>query len=344
MSLQRILIGCASRDGGVGYCQGMNYLGALFLYVLQDEFDAYRCLVSLLKHRGLRCLYTKDLMPIKALVFAFERIMEAFLPQLHAKLAALCIPGEAYLLQWLLPAFAVDFPLPLALRMLDILILKGQPLLSMGPDEALHYIRGAAAAAPFADLAEQRPQLQALHTAAADAGAVQAYSDRKTQQQLKEAPRHQQAKQQQLQKLWHPKKPPPGFSTFREIEMQPQQQRLQSAAKAEAAVPRCGSSLTPGEAWLLHHMHRFRVSNKMIEALEKAFAKNRNCRLCIQSRTLGSKQWRIVFVVAAGEMGAGTPKRPNGEAQPPPVHLHIISNYFAPSEDWPPSKEDSSRY
>ncbi|CDJ37726.1 TBC domain-containing protein, putative [Eimeria tenella] len=290
-SLHRVLLACASRQDGVGYCQGMNYLGGLFLYALQDEFEAYRCFVSLLQKWGLQRLYATDLMPIKSLTFAFERIMEAFLPQLREHFAFVGVRGEAYLLQWLLPVFAADFPISLSLRVLDLLALGGmkrllqaalalleaiqEPLLSMGPEEALPFIMAAAAAAPFAT---SKAKNQQQKTRAAPSGAAPRSHQQKTQQRAPQQAREDRLRQQRKQLPWYRQVSSPRRSCSQEIEMQEKRQHQQNVR-----TPDSSSELTPGEAWLLRRMLRFHVTNKMIETLERVFSDNKDCRLCIEA-------------------------------------------------------------
>lgn len=54
------------------------------------------------------------------------------------------VRGEAYLLQWLLPVFAADFPISLSLRVLDLLALGGMKRLLQAALALLEAIQGTA--------------------------------------------------------------------------------------------------------------------------------------------------------------------------------------------------------
>ena len=67
--LYNVLISYANLDREVGYCQGINYLASLLILNLDDEEDAFWCLVDLLqgkKHnwRGLFDENTSKLMEL----------------------------------------------------------------------------------------------------------------------------------------------------------------------------------------------------------------------------------------------------------------------------------------
>ncbi|KAL8274342.1 hypothetical protein Esti_001744 [Eimeria stiedai] len=285
---------------------------------------------------------------MKGFLFAFEKLLAAFVPRLAAKLAALGLPPEVYLVQWLLSVFSVDFELPLSLRLLDLLILRGlkalvqaalallqaiqEPIFSMGFEEALLFIRAAAAAAPFADLTP-RDSPSSQHSAAAAAAAVAQVQPRQAQRQRwgRRAPA---AKRQvsdgielQQQQSMHEQQP-----------SQEQQQQQQHFPQADAPAVNGSSSsrLSQGEAWLLQRMQRFCVKEKMLRALEAAYSQNRDCRLVFSSDSLGGPlQWRLVFVLCAGEEEGGPPVFLSSRASPsgpPPPLLKLVADHFEPQK------------
>ncbi|CDI76268.1 TBC domain-containing protein, putative [Eimeria acervulina] len=244
--------------------------------------------------------------------------------------STLGLKGETYLLQWLLPIFAADFPLFLSLRLLDLVVLGGlkcllqaalalleaiqEPLLSMGLDEALGFIRGAAAAAPFAAHPQKERQ--------------QRKQRQQQQQQIQQ--QKQKREQQQQQQPWYRQASLSGRNGLQEIEMQEkrQQQRSSREMAAESSSSSSSSSLTPSEAWLLQRMQRFRVTNKMIETLEAAYAERKPCKLCIEpGPTRGCLRWRVVSDISCCPQMQQQPGRHSA------VSFCIVDHYFVPASN-----------
>ncbi|PHJ23188.1 tbc domain-containing protein [Cystoisospora suis] len=64
-SLERLLRAASNQFPHVGYCQGMNFVAAVLLDVMQDETTAYQCLASMLKNYQLELVYLPTLQHVK---------------------------------------------------------------------------------------------------------------------------------------------------------------------------------------------------------------------------------------------------------------------------------------
>jgi len=109
--LFRVLRAAANDNPEVGYCQGMNFVAAGLLVVLREEEAAWETLQRLRKRLDLDELFRAGFPRLKILVFCFDALVEAFLPNVHVCLALDQISSEYYATPWWLTLFAADLPL-----------------------------------------------------------------------------------------------------------------------------------------------------------------------------------------------------------------------------------------
>ncbi|KAK9820411.1 hypothetical protein WJX72_010036 [[Myrmecia] bisecta] len=118
-SLEMVLRAYAASDPEVGYCQGMNFLAGVLLAWLPADADAFGGLVVLMQERELRQLYTTDLAMLQVRLWQIGKLMPPQLAhhmEMHGALPVL------YASSWLLTAFASDFPLSFASRVMDVIL------------------------------------------------------------------------------------------------------------------------------------------------------------------------------------------------------------------------------
>lgn len=75
-------------------------------------------------HYDLRACFLPTLAGLHLRTYQFQSLMARHLPQLHAHLEALRIE-PVYLSQWFLSFFGVTCPLPMLLRIYDVLLVEG---------------------------------------------------------------------------------------------------------------------------------------------------------------------------------------------------------------------------
>lgn len=78
----------------------------------------------LMDHYGLRTCYLPDLSGLHLRVYQFQNLLARHRPALHAHLESLNIE-PVYVSQWFLSFFAVTCPLPMLLRIYDVIFLEG---------------------------------------------------------------------------------------------------------------------------------------------------------------------------------------------------------------------------
>ncbi|KAK2749409.1 hypothetical protein FQN57_006342 [Myotisia sp. PD_48] len=110
-------------DSKIGYCQGLGFVvGPLLMHM--TEAEAFCVLVRLMEHYDLRSCFLPTLAGLHLRIFQFQSILSSHLPELHAHLDELKIE-PVYISQWFLSFFGVTCPLPLLLRIYDVLLLEG---------------------------------------------------------------------------------------------------------------------------------------------------------------------------------------------------------------------------
>jgi hypothetical protein len=86
--------------------------------------EAFCVLVRLMEDYDLRSCFLPDLSGLHLRIFQFQKLLAAHMPQLAKHLDELGIES-AYLSQWFLSFFAVTCPLPMLLRIYDVLFAEG---------------------------------------------------------------------------------------------------------------------------------------------------------------------------------------------------------------------------
>ncbi|KAG0036841.1 hypothetical protein BGZ82_003562 [Podila clonocystis] len=109
--LGNILKAYSLYDPHVGYCQGLGFLvGPL----LMNTYD-------------MRTMFTLNMEGLQLRLYQFSALLSEHLPMLHAHLSFHAIHAAMYASQWFLSLFAYTYPLPLVLRIYDVVFTEGAP-------------------------------------------------------------------------------------------------------------------------------------------------------------------------------------------------------------------------
>ncbi|CCG83355.1 Putative uncharacterized protein [Taphrina deformans PYCC 5710] len=109
-------------DPAVGYVQGLHMVAATLLLYCKDE-EAFSLLVKLMKDYNLRSLYLPDMPGLHIRLYQFDRMVEELLPAVHVHLIRSGVTSSMYASQWFLTLFANKFPIPLVIRIFDVVIM-----------------------------------------------------------------------------------------------------------------------------------------------------------------------------------------------------------------------------
>ncbi|KAL4908500.1 hypothetical protein BDW74DRAFT_101185 [Aspergillus multicolor] len=121
--LGRVLKCFSLYDTKIGYCQGLGFVvGPLLMHMTDAE--AFCVLVRLMDHYDLRTCYLPDLSGLHLRVYQFQNLLSRLRPQLFEHLESLGVE-PVYVSQWFLSFFAVSCPMPMLLRIFDVIFLEG---------------------------------------------------------------------------------------------------------------------------------------------------------------------------------------------------------------------------
>ncbi|KAJ9610747.1 hypothetical protein H2200_005524 [Cladophialophora chaetospira] len=121
--LGKVLKAFSLYDEQIGYCQGLGFVvGPLLMHMSEPE--AFCILVRLMEDYDLRSCYLPDLSGLHLRIYQFQQLMNRHLPELAAHLEELKVE-PLYVSQWFLSFFAVTCPLPMLLRIYDVILSEG---------------------------------------------------------------------------------------------------------------------------------------------------------------------------------------------------------------------------
>mmetsp|Transcript_25102 Transcript_25102/g.53301 ORF Transcript_25102/g.53301 Transcript_25102/m.53301 type:complete len:460 (+) Transcript_25102:104-1483(+) len=143
-SLLRILKAFANFDPEVGYCQGMNFVTGLLLFVAQNgdfrqrprfekEEEVFWMLVCLMVDERLSGFYLRQFPLLRRYLWAFDHLLASYLPDLQAHFLEEGVQHGVYLHQWFLTLFINCLPLPMVLVFWDTMICGGRGLEAILP-------------------------------------------------------------------------------------------------------------------------------------------------------------------------------------------------------------------
>ena len=90
----------------ITYCQGMNYLCALFLSLLKDEEQVFFFYYSFLKSTQYTSLFINDFSLLKKYYYIFNRLLAIFLPEITMHFKTNNINATYYISSWFITLFA----------------------------------------------------------------------------------------------------------------------------------------------------------------------------------------------------------------------------------------------
>ncbi|KAL7858402.1 hypothetical protein AOLI_G00185040 [Acnodon oligacanthus] len=123
--LHRVLLAFAWQNPAVGYCQGLNRLAALALLVLQNEEDAFWCLVAIVQFLMPQDYYTKTLLGSQADQRVFKEFMAEKLPRLVAHLEEHNVDVSLITFNWFMVVFVESLPSDILLKVWDAFFSEG---------------------------------------------------------------------------------------------------------------------------------------------------------------------------------------------------------------------------
>ncbi|KAL4641561.1 TBC1 domain family member 2A [Arapaima gigas] len=127
--LHRILMAFSWQNPTIGYCQGLNRLAAISLLVLEDEEEAFWCLVAVVEIIMPHDYYTKTLIASQADQRVLKDFMVEKMPRLMAHLEEYSVDVSHITFNWFLVAFVESLTSDILLRVWDAFLYEGTKVL-----------------------------------------------------------------------------------------------------------------------------------------------------------------------------------------------------------------------
>lgn len=125
-ALRRVLCAYSYYDREVGYCQGMNFIAAMFITIMPEE-QAFWMLVAVMNENPchMRGLFGKGMSETHKVLYVAEKLLHHFLPKLAKHLDKENVHVTMYATQWLLTQYTSSFNFDLVTRVWDCFLVEG---------------------------------------------------------------------------------------------------------------------------------------------------------------------------------------------------------------------------
>ena len=127
--LQNVLTTYALRNDTVGYCQSLNYVGAMLLVALQFEEEAAFWMLAALVEQVLPDFYSRAMTGILIEQAVFASFVREMAPDVHSHFEELGVPLEMVSTQWFLCLYVNVLPVATLLRVWDAMLWEGPAVL-----------------------------------------------------------------------------------------------------------------------------------------------------------------------------------------------------------------------
>ncbi|KAF0696330.1 Aste57867_12889 [Aphanomyces stellatus] len=126
-ALRRVLNAISEAEDG--YCQGMNFIAAVFLVEGMSEEDAYITYLYLLKHKYLSQFYKDSSVFLNEYLLQFHAQFAALLPELASRLDACGFSVYLYGVEWFTTIFSCSSKMDLCHAVLDMILVDVQDVM-----------------------------------------------------------------------------------------------------------------------------------------------------------------------------------------------------------------------
>eukprot|EP00053_Salpingoeca_punica_P018262 m.178543 g.178543 ORF g.178543 m.178543 type:complete len:1507 (+) comp17396_c0_seq1:283-4803(+) len=143
-------------DEEIGYCQGLSFVSAVLLLHMPEE-EAFIVFTKVMMNYGVREMFKPGFEALQLKFYQLERLIEEQLPDVYTHFKEQRVEVHMFASQWFLTLFAAKFALPVAYRIMDLVLCEGAIVLfyiAMGLlrlarkdiirlefEELLHYFR-----------------------------------------------------------------------------------------------------------------------------------------------------------------------------------------------------------
>ena len=103
--LNNILKTCVMLNEEGCYCQGMNFVAAFIIKIIETEEDSFYFLMGLFKYTDYRSIFVKDLTKLRMYFLVFDIILKLYIPTLESYFEENKVKSNYYLSPWFIALF-----------------------------------------------------------------------------------------------------------------------------------------------------------------------------------------------------------------------------------------------
>jgi len=125
-ALRRILYAYSVYDSEVGYCQGMNFIAAMFLTFLPEE-ESFWMLVAVMNEEpyDMRNMFLESMAGAHKALYIVDKLIKKYLPKLSRYFQRENIEVSMFATQWIMTVFTSSFSFELVARVWDSFLVEG---------------------------------------------------------------------------------------------------------------------------------------------------------------------------------------------------------------------------
>ena len=123
--LLRILLALAYIKPSIGYCQGMNFLGAVLLKTVKSEETAFLLLLGMMKKWDMENMYVNGVPDLSLREYQMDYYLNTILPDLYFHFRKVGITNGFFISRWFMTLFSTYLPFQTLVRVWDCFFLDG---------------------------------------------------------------------------------------------------------------------------------------------------------------------------------------------------------------------------
>lgn len=123
--LLRILLALAYVKPAIGYCQGMNFLGAVLLKVVKSEEISFLLLLGMIRKWDMENMYVPGVPDLSLREYQMDYYLKTIVPDLYHHFHKVGITNGFFITRWFMTLFSTYLPLNTLLRVWDCFFLDG---------------------------------------------------------------------------------------------------------------------------------------------------------------------------------------------------------------------------
>jgi hypothetical protein len=123
--LLRILLALAYIKPSIGYCQGMNFLGAVLLKVVKSEEISFLLLLGMIKKWDMENMFVPGVPDLSLREYQMDYFLKSILPDLYHHFHKVGITNGFFITRWFMTLFSTYLPFDTLLRVWDCFFLDG---------------------------------------------------------------------------------------------------------------------------------------------------------------------------------------------------------------------------